>query len=446
MVRFTLIMTMCLIYMVHTYYVTPFTGIIFPIISVLVYIVVVLTMPKRAQIFTLTLFIAGIVVHFMNGNRGFELLEGITQNLPLLVILILAPLISIPLKREGIIDTFVMDLTKNQNNERKAFYGLSSFMFLLAPILNMGAIRIVHSFVDNIGMQPKMLSRAYYTGFTPAVLWSPFYASVGIVLYTLDITYMSYIIVGVFFALIQLVAAGLLLRPKVVVQVSENESDKTEETDNNSKKNILLLIGFVLCLLFLLISMEAILKKPMLLLVSFICLFVPFFWVLIRNKWCVVQEEFHLYKSNLLQGSRMEITLFLSAGLFGNAIANTPLIKILGNVIEWSVQETLAVLFLFILIFVTSMAMIGIHQIIVIPLVLMTLIESGVAYNPLPIAFMCIFTWMLSAAISPLNAMNIIISQNVRVNGITVAYKWNGIYFLTITCIAFIYIYIIDLF
>ena len=446
MLRFTLIMSMCFIYMVHTYYATPFTATIFPIISVLVYIVVVLKMDKRARKFTLTLFIVGIVVHFMNGNRGFELFEGITQNLPLLAILILAPLISIPLKREGIIDTVVIGLTKNQNDERKAFYSLSSFMFLLAPILNMGAIRIVHGFINNIGLQPKMLSRAYYTGFTPAVLWSPFYASVGIVLYTLEMTYMSYIIVGVLFAIIQLVTAVLLLRPKEVFQESKSESSEPDETDMNSKKNIFLLIGFVLCLLFLLISMEAILKKPMLLLVSFLCLFVPIFWFLIRNKWSVVQEEYGLYKSNVLQGSKMEITLFLSAGLFGNAIANTPLIKILGTVIEWSFQESLAVLFLFILLFVTSMAMIGVHQIISIPLVLMTLIESGVAFNPLPIAFMCIFSWMLSAAISPLNAMNIIISQNVRENGITVAYRWNGIYFLVITCIAFIYIYIIDLF
>jgi len=403
-------------------------------------------MAKREQAFTLTLFIVGMIVHFINGNRWFELFEGITKNLPLLAILILAPLISIPLKREGIIDTVVMDLTKNQNDDRKTFYGLSSFMFLLAPILNMGAIRIVHSFIENIGLRPKILSRAYYTGFTPAVLWSPFYASVGIVLYTLDMTYMSYIIVGILFALIQLVTAGLLLRPKAVPQESKRESLELGETDKNSKKNIFLLIGFVLCLLFLLISMEAILKKPMLLLVSFLCLLVPFFWVLIRNKWSVIREEYRLYKSNLLQGFRMEITLFLSAGLFGNAVANTPLIKILGAVIEWSVQESLAVLFLFILIFVTSMAMIGVHQIISVPLVLLTLIESGVAYNPLPVSFMCIFSWMLAAAISPLNALNIIISQIVRENGITVAYRWNGNYFFTITCIAFIYIYIINLF
>ena len=446
MLRFTLLMIMCLIYMIHTYNPNQFTAVLFPVVSVAVYLVVVLSMKKRARTFTLVLFITGMVIHFINGNRGFNLFEGITQNLQILAILILAPLISIPLKHEGIIDTVVLNLTKNLNDERKSFYDVSALMLLLAPILNMGAIRIVHGFVGNIGIIPKTLSSAYYTGFTTTVLWSPFFASVGVVIHILDITYMSYIFVGVLFALIQIVTAMLLLRPKAVVHKKIKNLEETNEVYKSTYKNTFILIGFVLGLLLLLVRAEAILQKPMLLLVSYICILVPLVWILVRNKWRIVKEEYSLYKNNLLHGYGLEITLFLSAGLFGNAIANTPAVKVLGNLIEWSVQESLAVLFLFILLFVILMAMIGVHQIIAVPLILMTLMESGVTYNPVTIAFMCVFSWMLSVSISPLNALNIIISQNARENGITVAYKWNGIYFLVITCIAFVYIYIINSF
>ncbi|WP_233201470.1 hypothetical protein [Sporosarcina sp. P13] len=404
-------------------------------------------MKGKARIFTLVLFISGMIIHFLNGNRGFNLLEGITQNLALLTILILAPLISIPLKHEGIIDSIVFSFTKNLNDERKSFYGVSSFMLLLTPILNMGSIRIVHGFVGNIGFQPKILTSAYFTGFTFAVLWSPFFASVGIVISILHISYMSYFFVGVIFAFIQVVVAILLLRPKAsIYEKTENTTEQSAEieVDTSKSKNILLLLAFVLGLLLLLIGMESLLKKPMLLLVSFICILVPLVWILFRRKWSVAKSEYKLFKSNLLLNNRMEITLFLSAGLFGNAIANTPMVNVLGSIIEWSVQESLAILFSFILLFVTAMAIIGVHQIISVPLILMTLVETGIAYNPITIAFMCVFSWMLSSSVSPLNALNIIISQNARENGVKVAIMWHGIYFLTTTCIAFMYIYIID--
>lgn len=445
MIRFTLIMLMCLTYMINAYISHPLITVLFTIVSVATFLTVVFSMEIKGRLFTLFLFTTGMIIHFINGNRGLELFEGITQNLPLLAILILAPLLSIPLRREGIIDTIVSGLSNNKNDERKTFYSMSSFMMLLAPILNMGAIRIVHDFVKDVEIKPKMLSRSYYLGFTPAVLWSPFFASVGIVIYLLDVKYMSYILVGVTFSLMQAVVGLFLLRPKATTHTLLQEPGQLKP-DENGLKNIFYLIVFVLGLILLLISMESLLHKPMLLLVSFICVLVPFVWVVLRNKWSVVREEYLHYKDRLLIGSRMEISLFLSAGIFGNAIANTPFINVLKSAIEWSVNESLAVLFLFILLFVTGVAMIGVHQIISIPLILLTLIESGIPFNPLPIAFMCIFSWMLSAAISPLNAMNIIISQNVKKDGFTVAFKWNGLYFLVITLMAFGYIYIIDMF
>lgn len=444
MLRFTLIMIMCFLYMIDSYSSNKVLSVLFLLVTVAVYIVIVLKTEKKMRTFTLFLFITGMVIHLINGKHGLELFEGISQNMPLLAVLILAPLISIPLKREGIIDPVVLSFTRNIKDERKNFYGVTSFMLLLAPILNMGSIRMVHGLVENIGIQPKTLSSAYYTGFTSAIVWSPFFASVGLIIYLLDISYMSYILVGVLFAFIQVIVATLLLRPNAVTLLKTKRLIGNDNADKSHYKYIFYLLIFFLGVLLLLIGMEAILHKPMLLLVSFICIIVPSVWVLARNKWDVVKYECNLFKNNLLQGYRMEITLFLSAGLFGNAIANTPMVKVLGKVMEWSVHESLAILFLFILLIVISMSMIGVHQIIVVPIILTTLMGTEVDFNPITIAFMCIFSWMLSASISPMNALNIIISQNVKAHGITVAYKWNGIYFLVVTCIAFVYVYIID--
>jgi hypothetical protein len=182
----------------------------------------------------------------------------------------------------------------------------------------------------------------------------------------------------------------------------------------------------------------------MLLLVSIICFLVPAAWVILRKKKQVVKEEIIHYKEKLLS-QKMEICLFLSAGLFGNAVSHTPVKQLLERSIQWSATQSIGVLFLFIILLVTFMAFLGVHQIIVTPLILTSLDFTDMPNVAVAsVAFMCIFTWMLSSAISPLNAMNIIISQCVQRNGVTVAFKWNGVYFLSITAMAFVYVYILN--
>lgn len=435
-------MSMCLLYIVQA--IIPKDGLVtaFTIVCIIVFATTSYQLNKKGRIITGTLFAFGFIIHFLYGNTGIKLFDGVTQNMVLVTIILLAPLISIPLKQEGIIDAVVLKLSELKNSERKTFYGVSSFMMVLAPILNMGALRIVHGFVNELNVPSKLLSRSYYRGFTPAIMWSPFFASVGIVLYMMEIPYMSYMVVGISFAFLQVMIGLFVMRPG-------NDRSVILEDDLKlgvkHQKKIYLLIGFVIGLIAFLIFLETVTNQPMLLLVCIVCLFLPFVWLVVRNKkWLEMRKEIITYKQQVTKHSNMEIGLFLSAGLFGNALSHTPIINMLKAVIIWSSKGSVLVLFLFIICFVTLMAAMGIHQIIVIPLVLTILLSQDVNVSMLAAAFMCIFTWMLSASISPLNALNIIISQCVRTNGLKVAFKWNGQYFLSVTGLAFIYVYFLN--
>jgi hypothetical protein len=445
MLRFSLIMSMCFLYIVEAFAPNVYIGLVFNIVATAVFLLFLPLLVWKGRIFTLTLFTAGGIIHYAVGDTGFDLVQGITQNMPLLSILILAPLLSVPLRREGILDSVILYLNELKNNPRKTFYGISTFMLTLAPILNMGALRIVHGFVESIHLPSKLLSRSYYVGFTPAVIWSPFFASVGIVLFYLDITYLSYVSAGVMFAVIQMAVGLILFRPKLIEEAAAAEDKNVMISHGKgSKKDIYLLLGFVLGLVVLLIVMERVFQKSMLLLVSIICFLVPVAWMVFRKRKSIVKEEIILYK-NKLHSQKMEICLFLSAGLFGNAVSHTPVKQLLERSMQWSATQSIGILFLFIILLVTFMAFLGVHQIIVTPLILTSLDFTDMpSVAVVSVAFMCIFTWMLSSAISPLNAMNIIISQCVQRNGVTVAFKWNGIYFLSITAIAFVYVYILN--
>jgi hypothetical protein len=445
MLRFSLIMSMCFLYIVEAFMPNVYIGLVFNIVAVAVFLLFLPLLEWKGRIFTLSLFTAGGIIHYTVGDTGFNLVQGITQNMPLLSILILAPLLSVPLRREGIIDSVILYLNELKTNPRKTFYGISTFMLTLAPILNMGALRIVHGFVESIHLPSKLLSRSYYVGFTPAVIWSPFFASVGIVLFYLDITYLSYVSVGVMFAVIQMTVGFVLFRPRMVEETAAaEEKNEIISHDKAPKKDMYLLFGFVLGLVVLLIVMEQVFQKSMLLLVSIICFLIPLAWVIFRQRKSIVKEEIILYK-NKLHSQKMEICLFLSAGLFGNAVSHTPVKELLERSIQWSATHSVGILFLFIILLVTFMAFLGVHQIIVTPLILTSLDFTAMpSVAVTSVAFMCIFTWMLSSAISPLNAMNIIISQCVKRNGVTVAFKWNGVYFLSITGLAFVYVYVLN--
>ena len=445
MIRFSLVLSMCFLYILEAFVPSMYIGFIFNLVAVATFFAFLPLLEQKGRIFTLSLFISGVLIHYTVGDHGIQLVQGITQNMALLSILILAPLLSVPLKKEGVINTVIMYLKELKNNPRNTFYGISSFMLTLAPILNMGALRIVHGFVESIKFPSRLLSRSYIVGFTPAVIWSPFFASVGIVLFYLDITYLSYVAIGVSFAVMQMAMGIFLFRPGPAEEAVSVEKRKgNTRVQKGSIRDIYILIGFVMGLVMLLIVMEQVFHKSMLLLVSIVCIMVPAGWVILRNKTSIVKEEISIYKTRILS-QKIEICLFLSAGLFGNAVSHTPVKQLLERTMQWSATQSIGLLFLLIILLVTFMAFLGVHQIIIIPLILTSLNFAEMPNIAVTsVAFMCIFTWMLSAAISPLNALNIIISQCVQKNGVTVAFRWNGIYFLSVTLIAFAYVYILN--
>ncbi|MGP4073374.1 hypothetical protein ACTWQB_12565 [Piscibacillus sp. B03] len=392
----------------------------------------------KTKVFTGSLFLSGVIIHFLYGNTGIYILDGITQNLALLSIILLAPLISIPLKQEGVIRSIVSDLKDMKDDLKRTYYGVFLFVFMLSPILNMGSLRIVHSFISELNVPPKILSNAYYNGFTPAVLWSPFFASVGIVLYTADLSFKAYLPIGLLFSFVQIGIALWILRDVTITDINKSEN----------KHNYQVLLSFILYVLFILITLvvlESLTGWSMLLLVSILCLAIPMAYQVFRFNLQSIKTEIMAYIEQIKHHSGMEVALFLSAGLFGNALLHTPVVAGLRTIILWSSEISIFLLFLLIILFVTLLAMFGIHQIVSVPIVLTIIVTSNVDVSVFAAAFMCIFTWMLSASISPLNALNIIISSCVRTNGIKVAYKWNGQYFVLLTCAAMIYVYIINI-
>src|SRR5699024_4452537 len=157
-----------------------------------------------------------------------------------------------------------------------------------------------------------------------------------------------------------------------------------------AKKDYILLSLFILLLISLLIVLEVITGLPILLLVSINCIVIPALWTLLRNKRKWMTKQINEFKDQMVSKTNMEVVFFLIVCLFGSTLMNTPIATILKRAITWSVQGTVLLVFIFVIVFITLMAFLGIHQIISTPIVFPLLLTPEIDVTLHTAAFMCI--------------------------------------------------------
>lgn len=416
------------------------------LLSVLAFLLLLVTIPGSksvTQIMGISLLVLGMAVSLlMNGADLLETIQGIQLNLPLLILILMAPLLSIPLKSGTYLDAPMAYIEQVKEKPKQLFFSISGFLTLLAPILNVGSVRILDDLLRNRNLSSELLGRSYFSGFSTAMVWSPYFGSVALVLYYLDIPYSEYFIIGILFACMQLLTGNLLF----AVRNRKNEFNIiSNDKDSGEKIHILpLVIKFVISLgLFIvsLIFLESWTQLPMLVLVSMLAIVIPAIWMLLAGKWKIFIEQVVLYKNQVTAGSGNEIVLFLSAGLFGSAISNSSI----SNWIRDGLLQISEVSFFFFVIFivVTIMffALIGFHQIITIPILVMQIDPAALGVDPIVLAFVFIMAWFMSAIISPINAITILITNSLNKRFFTVSFRWNGLYVLSMFLVGSVFIY-----
>src|SRR5699024_10522032 len=123
-------------------------------------------------------------------------MEGITKNLPLVCLIVVVPLLGIPISL-GQYHEHLADLTaKFQTKPHFLYLMITGLFTLIAPITNMGSIYIVHSMMEKLKLPSEFLGRVYVRGVTSVHAWSPYFASVFLVVYSLNIPIYKYMPYG----------------------------------------------------------------------------------------------------------------------------------------------------------------------------------------------------------------------------------------------------------
>ena len=90
----------------------------------------------------------GIIIELNKGGGFGGISEGIFLILPLLSLITLAPLLSIPLKHGGYFGAVSHLLHHLLNKPKKLYADNTGTLFVLSPILNLGSIRIINDFLE----------------------------------------------------------------------------------------------------------------------------------------------------------------------------------------------------------------------------------------------------------------------------------------------------------
>lgn len=415
-------------------------------LSILAFLLLIAAIPSSkamTRMMGISLLVIGLGISlFMNGATLIESVQGIQLNLPLLILILLAPLLSIPLKSGTLLDAPMAYIEQVKDKPGQLFLGISGFLTLLAPVLNVGSVRILADLMKDRNLSGELLGRSYFTGFSTAMVWSPYFGSVALVLYYLDIPYSEYFFIGLLFAAAQLLTGNLLFAMKNGVE-KPSAGEKNENT--GEEIHILpLVLKFVVSLGVLisaLIFLEQLTKLSMLVLVSMLAIVIPAVWMALTGKWKSFVDQVIVYKNQVTGGTGTEMVLFLSAGIFGSAITNSSISGWIKSFLLLLSEGSFIFFVIFIVFTIMFFALIGFHQIITVPLLVMQVDPAAIGMPPVAIAFVFILAWFMSAIISPINAVTILISNAVSKKFFTVGFRWNGLYVLTMFLIGCVFIY-----
>jgi hypothetical protein len=422
------------------------------VITIIVFLFSLSGAKSLPKYLSLAMFSIGLSLNVVNDSSTAGIMEGITSNIPLLTLITLVPLLSIPLKIGGYFESIHYYLWKLATNAKKMFGSITIFLFWMGPILNLGSIRILHEMVKDIQLPAKFLSEAYLRGFSSCVVWSPYFASVALVLYYLDVPIIEYIPLGLSFAFIQFAVGNVMFwaalkmnrfgRTEPTAAAMEKHIESDHEAPYHSRKTLRLIVilFFLMGTIFL---MESITKWPMMFLVSLMAVTFPLIWSVFNHTWEKLGEHFTEFKQKSVPSLNNEIVLFISAGLFGKALAGTAVEDMI-TVFLGQVSSISFYLFVVVIMgLINVFAFFGIHQIVVVTVLVTSMNPAALGTSPSVLALMLLSAWSISAVLSPINPLNLLVSGSVNKTPLIVGFRWNGLFLLMMFFLSSTFIYLI---
>lgn len=383
------------------------------------------TLPRLLGFFMMGL---GIILEIGKGTGVEGISDGLFLILPLLCLITLVPLLSIPLRFGGYFEAVALLLKKLMQQPKKLYAGITGTLFLLSPVLNLGSVRIINEFLDELKLPSMMSAKSYLVGFTTAIFWSPYFASVSLVLHYLRVPFTQYIGYGILLSSLSLLMGNVLFALWQKKNPMNVESPPSHLLDNKIRYQLIRLVFFVLLLMGSCLLIELAAHWSMIVIVCLISVLVPAAFAVIPRNWKKMRPLLVDYRDRTVPLMNNEMMLFMSAGMLAFAIKGTALAEGVNSVLIGFAKESFFLFALAVIMIVLVLTYMGIHQIAVVGALAMQLQPSELGITSISLALLLLLTWAMSTALSPFSGLNLMVSRFSGISGVQVGLRANGMH------------------
>lgn len=379
--------------------------------------------------------------------------QALQENLYLVVMFTLVPLLGIPLQYGGYFESLQGVFRRYVHTDSRFYLLVSLISAFIGVLVNMAVVPLVHqiSLASEKSTNIKLLSVAISRGFTTCTIWAPTTAAIALVIQLSGAEWPLFFPFGILFGLI----AGLIgytmmmlegrrvennfatvvaTPPDTAFTVTTAEKLKPIEEINLRKVIELSIFGITLISLIPIVSL--ITGISTITVVSIASLVFPVIWLTLIGRLPVLLREFKGdYFTERLPRLKNEIVLFVGAGLFATSISYSHLGDYVPRLLNLIVGSNALLLAIVIIFGSLLLSVLGVHPIITVTILGGTVKAAAYGVTPTYMALILATSWAMGISISPSAANVIAIAGLTEQSPIKVGVLWNGFYVLIVSTV-----------
>ncbi|PAV28309.1 hypothetical protein CIL05_16870 [Virgibacillus profundi] len=399
----------------------PFFFAVYTILTAVVAIIGVFYSRGLPRIFGLIMVVIGCSVFFYQQQPLEIWAEGITRNLPLVCLIVVVPVLGIPIGL-GDYHRHLAGITSRFQQKPQFMYLFISGLFsLIAPITNLGSMYIIHAMLQKLKLPDRLLGRVYARGFTSVHTWSPYFASVFLVVYSLNIPIYQYLPYGLLLSIFQLFVGYYLFK---FIEMRNIELMIRDSVVNPNYKKMYELFAVLFLLTGFIFALEPFIQLSVSVLITLTVFFFAFLWTVYLRYPGHFFKEVNEYRKIIIPSRANEVNLLLTAGFFGLVLTHTPVSGYIQNV--WGGMANISIFLLIVMTIslITLLSFIGVHQIVTISALVATVSYDELGIHVMVMAMMLLSAWSVAATISPVSPVVISTSGLIKTNVFQII-RWN---------------------
>ncbi len=357
--------------------------------------------------------------------------QGLQENLYLVVMFTLVPLLSIPIRHGGYFEN-LQAFFKRYVDSNSRFYLLVSLISAFVGVLvNMAVVPLVHqiSQASHGSADKKLLSSSISRGFATCTIWAPTTAAIGLILKVTGASWPLFFPFGLLMGAI----AGLV--GYVMTLFEERVKDPAEVPEppalgeHLNWRKVIELSAFGLVLIAVVAIISLLTGIQTVIVVALVSLLFPVLWLGIIGRLRLLAREFTGdYFNESLPRLKNEIVLFLGAGLLATSITYSHLGNYVPQFLKLIVGHN-ALMFAAVVSFGSLvLSAFGVHPIILVTVIGSTVQAAAYGISPTFMALILAMGWSMGITVSPSAGTVIAISGLAEESPLYVGLRWNGPY------------------